>query len=132
MRKRERHDMLASCVVYCFISGVPVVRTYPGYLHDISTGGAGVLTTRPMIRGEPVEVAIEPGGKDEPLLFVGGLVAFCRHLRDGIYEVGIQLVAQGKGPIFARNAAGLDEQPDWVIEALVASHGSAEPFRESA
>lgn len=125
MRKRERRGMLASCVVHSFVSGVPTLRSYPGYLRNISTGGAGVLTTRPMIRGEPVEVAIEERADDEALMYVGGLVAFCRHVRDGIYEVGIQLVAQGNEPIFPRDAAESGAQLDWVMEALRSSHGRA-------
>ena len=131
MRKRERQDMLVECRVYCFVSGAPAVRSYPGCVRNLSTGGAGVLTTRPMIRGEPVEVEIElsegVGG-----IHLAGLVAFCRHIRDGIYEVGIQLVTQGGKPVLCRDGTSTDEQLDWVIEALEASHGQGWQYRESA
>ncbi len=117
MRKRERHELLAPCVLRCFASGAPPLRTTPGYLRNISTGGVGVLTTRPMVRGEPVEVEIEPG-EGSTQLYIGGLVAFCRHVRDGIYEVGVQLVAQAREPIFSRNAMSRQDHLDWVAEVL--------------
>jgi diguanylate cyclase (GGDEF)-like protein len=132
MRKRERHDLVAPCVVNCFVSGAPGVRTYPGYVRNISAGGAGILTTRPMIRGEPIEVVLEKENEPGVPVYLGGLVAFCRHVRDGIYEVGIQLVAHGKEPILSRDAASTDDQLDWVTEALQAAHGTEAPYRESA
>jgi diguanylate cyclase (GGDEF)-like protein len=132
MRKRERSELLAPCVVNCFISGAPSVRGYPGCVRNISTGGAGLLTTRPMIRGEPVEVVIEQEDKPGEGLYLGGLVAFCRHIEGGIYEVGVQLVAQGREPILSRDAASPEDHLDWVLEALRASHGTEAPYRESA
>ncbi|MHC4082748.1 MAG: HDOD domain-containing protein [Planctomycetota bacterium] len=132
MRKHERRDLLAPCVVNCFVSGAPAVRSYPGYVRNISTGGAGLLTTRPMIRGEPVEVVIEQEGGSGVSFYLGGLVAFCRHVQGGIYEVGVQLVVQGREPILSREAGSSDDHLDWVLEALRASHGTEAPYRESA
>jgi diguanylate cyclase (GGDEF)-like protein len=132
MRKRERHELLAPCVVNCFISGAPAVRSFPGHMRNITAGGAGVLTTRPMIRGEPVEVVIEPEDQSGAPFYLGGLVAFCRHIEGGIYEVGIQLVAQGREPILSGDAESPDKHLDWVLEALRASHGTDEPYRRSA
>jgi hypothetical protein len=132
MRKHERRDLLTPCVVNCFVSGARSVRSYPGHVRNISAGGAGLLTTRPMIRGEPVEIVIErEGGSSEPF-FLGGLVAFCRHVKDGIYDVGVQLVVQGREPILTRNGESTDDHLDWVLEALRSSHGTEAPYRESA
>jgi diguanylate cyclase (GGDEF)-like protein len=117
MRKRERRELLAPCVVNCFISGAPAVRSFPGHMRNLTAGGAGLLTTRPMIRGEPVEVVIEQ--KDHP----GA---------SGIYEVGVQLVAQSREPILSGDAGSPDQHLDWVLEALRASHGTDGPYRQSA
>jgi len=132
MRKHERRDLLTSCVVNCFVSGAPSVRSYRGYVRNISTGGAGLLTSRPMIRGEPVEVVIEQEGGSGVSFYLGGLVAFCRHVQDGIYDVGVQLVVQGREPILSREGGSADDHLDWVLEALRASHGTEAPYRESA
>jgi hypothetical protein len=132
MRKRERRELLVPCVVKCFVSGAPTVRSYPGHVRNISTGGAGVLTARPMIRGEPVEVIVGREGKPGDSFHLGGLVAFCRHVEGGIYEIGIQLVSQGREPILCRDAGSPDKHLDWVLEALRASHGTDTPYRESA
>jgi len=132
MRKRERCELLAPCVVNCFISGAPAVRSFPGHMRNITAGGAGVLTTRPMIRGEPVEVVIEQEDRAGARFYLGGLVAFCRHIEGGIYEVGIQLVAQDRKPILSGDAGSPDQHLDWVLEALRASHGTDEPYRRSA
>ena len=132
MRKRERRSLVAPCEVKCFASGSSSLHSYPGFVRNISTGGVGVLTTRPMIRGGPVEVAIQPQGAEEgTMLHVAGLVAFCRHVKRGIYEVGIQLVIQGKASILARDDASPGQHLDWVVEALRDSHGE-ERLRESA
>ena len=132
MRKHERRDLLAPCVVNCFVSGAPAVGSYPGHVRNISTGGAGLLTTRPMIRGEPVEVVIEQEGQTGGSFYLAGLVAFCRHVKDGIYDVGVQLVVQGREPILSRAGGSADDHLDWVLEALRASHGTEAPYRESA
>ncbi|MHC4416701.1 MAG: diguanylate cyclase, partial [Planctomycetota bacterium] len=132
MRKHERRDLLSPCVVNCFVSGAPTLRSYPGHVRNISTGGAGLLTTRPMIRGEPVEVIIEQEDASGSSLYLGGLVAFCRHVQDGVYDVGVQLVVQGREPILSGEGGSADDQLDWVLEALRASHGTEAPYRESA
>jgi hypothetical protein len=85
-----------------------------------------------MIRGEPVEVVIEQDGKSGVSLYLAGLVAFCRHVQDGIYDVGVQLVVQGREPILSREGGSADDHLDWVLEALRASHGTEAPYRESA
>jgi hypothetical protein len=73
-----------------------------------------------MIRGEPVEAAVGPHEH------FAGLVTFCRSFSDGIYEVGVQILDRARRPILA------GDRPEWVGEALRASHGSAAPRRRSA
>ncbi len=46
-------------------------------------------------------------------------VAFCRHIKQGIYDVGIPIVVQSKDPIFRSNVPPADFGLDWVAEAMV-------------
>ncbi len=132
MRKQERHKLLAPCVLRSFATNdAPPMRTSPGYIRNISTGGVGMLTTRQMVRGEPLEVEIETSEGEGAVLYIGGLVAFCRHVRDGIYEVGVQLVAQSREPIFSRDAMSRQDHLDWVAEAL-RSESEWARYRKSA
>jgi hypothetical protein len=132
MRQSDRHGLFAWCGVNCFVSGAPTVRRYPGCVRNLSSGGVGLLTTRLMIRGEPVEVVIEQEGEPGASVYLAGLVAFCRHVEGGIYEVGIQLVARAGEPILSHDAGSPDDRPDWVQEALRASHGTDTPYQASA
>ena len=79
----------------------------------------GVLASQPLNRGQPVEVAISKSAGDAPSPFVGGLVAFCRHVKQGVYDVGIQIVVQSKDPIFRSNVPPADLGLDWVTKAIV-------------
>jgi diguanylate cyclase (GGDEF)-like protein len=132
MRKHERQGLVTPCVVNFFVSGAPAVHSSPGYVRNISTGGLGVLATRPMIRGEPVEVAVVAKRRPDATTYLAGLVAFCRHVTNGIYEVGIQLVARSHVSILSGDASSLDDEMDWVTAALQATHGADIRYRESA
>ncbi|MEE9129182.1 MAG: HDOD domain-containing protein [Phycisphaerales bacterium] len=118
-RKQERRDLLAPCMIISFVAGENRLRHDHGYLRNISTGGIGVLVSQPLDRGEPIEVAISKSAGDTPSLFVGGLVAFCRHIKQGIYDVGIQTVVQSKDPIFRANVPPAELGLDWVTKAMV-------------
>ncbi|MCH8151240.1 MAG: HDOD domain-containing protein [Planctomycetes bacterium] len=132
LRKRERHGLLTPCVVNCFIGGSPTLQGSAAYVRNISTGGLGVLAVRPMIRGEPVEVALQQEDEHSNMLYVAGLVAFCRHVEGRIYEVGIQLLAQAKDPIFSRDPSSAAQRFDWVVAALRTAHDQGEPLKEGA
>ena len=118
-RKQERRDLLAPCMIISFVAQENRLRHDQGYLRNISTGGIGVLASQPLDRGQPVEVAISKSAGDAPSLFVGGLVAFCRHVKQGVYDVGIQIVVQSKDPIFRSNVPPADLGLDWVTKAIV-------------
>ena len=132
LRKRERHGLLTPCVVNCFIGGSPTLQGSAAYVRNISTGGLGVLVVRPMIRGEPVEVALQQEDEHSNMLYVAGLVAFCRHVEGRIYEVGVQLLAQAKDPIFSRDPSSAAQRFDWVVAALRTAHDQGEPLSEGA
>ena len=130
-RKQERRDLLAPCRVISFVAEENRLRHDHGYLRNISTGGIGVLVSQPLDRGEPVEVAISKSAGDAPSLFVGGLVAFCRHVKQGIYDVGIQIVVQSKEPIFRSNVPPAELGLDWVTKAMIETD-EPDDIKESA
>jgi diguanylate cyclase (GGDEF)-like protein len=115
MRKLARRHQLAACTVNSVPGGDPAVQGSAGCVRNVSTGGLGVLTTRQLGRGEPVEIVLEEGGQGPR--YLGGLVAFCRQIGAEVFDVGIQLVARSDAPILARDGAPAS-QPDWVREAL--------------
>jgi diguanylate cyclase (GGDEF)-like protein len=122
MRKRERHSMVAPCTVRCFAAGSRALRSCMGCVRNISTGGAGLLTTQPLLRGEPVEIVVDAESPQGDELHIGGLVAFCRHVTGGAYEVGVQVIVQSREPIFTPDGSGA-ERLDWVVEALRTTRG---------
>ena len=131
-RKQERRDLMAPCMVISFIQGRQRLQYGRGYLRNISTGGVGLLVDQPLGRGEPVELAISKSADEEPTLFVGGLVAFCRHVRDGIYDIGVQIVLQTKEPIFKPDVSPSQQGLDWVTEALSPDDNELDDFKETA
>ena len=85
-----------------------------------------------MTRGEPAEVVIQQDDEDKPPLYVGGIVAFCRHIEGGVYEVGIQLLAQGKSPILPRQPAPTGGDLHWAVKAFRDAHNRGDDLKESA
>ncbi len=131
-RKQERRDLMAPCMVISFVKGEDRLQFDRGYLRNISTGGVGVLVNQPLARGEPVELAISKSAEEEPTLFVGGLVAFCRHIRDGFYDVGVQIAVQTKEPIFKPDVSQAEQSLDWVTEALKRDDTEPDDLKETA
>lgn len=116
LRKQNRMEMLTPCVIRLVAGPDLEVQDVHAYVRNISTTGIGVLTHHPMNRGDAIEVAIQLPG--ESLLYVAGLVAFCRHVKGPIHEVGAQLTAQAKTPIFSADLKAAVNQYGWLAEAL--------------
>ncbi len=116
MRKLARRHVLGSCTVNSFPGGAPAVQASAGCVRNLSTGGMGVITTRQLVRGEPVEISLDDKERGGPR-YMAGLVAFCRQIGAGAYDIGIQLLARGDAPILARDGT-MESQPDLVREAL--------------
>ncbi len=123
---------MAPCMVISFVQGEDRLQYDRGYLRNISTGGVGLLVSHPLGRGEPVELAISKSADEEPSLFVGGLVAFCRHVRDGIYDAGVQIAVQSKEPIFKPDVSQPQQSLDWVTEALKCDDREPDDLKETA
>ncbi len=116
IRKQRRTEMLTSCVLRVIAGPNLELKEERSFVRSISTTGLGILTTRPLVRGEAVEVAIHSQGKS--LLYVAGLVAFCRHVEGPVHDIGIQLTAHGKEPIFSSNPKAAVNHYRWLAEAL--------------
>jgi diguanylate cyclase (GGDEF)-like protein len=125
MRKQQRKELLTPCVLTVFAGTSLQVQGENAYVRNISTGGLGILATRPLVRGEPVEVMICPQG--QTMLYVAGPVAFCRHIEGMVYEVGIQSTAHSREPIFSANPAEAVQKHAWLSQALQDRQTSGSP-----
>jgi diguanylate cyclase (GGDEF)-like protein len=92
IRKEERMKLVASCTLYQVNADGSCAHGEPAVLRNISTGGAAVLTGRPMNRGEGTSLELETA---DSKLRMRGLIAFCRHVEQDVYEVGVQFVSPG-------------------------------------
>jgi diguanylate cyclase (GGDEF)-like protein len=86
-RKEPRRPLVGMCTLRHIKSGGSEPAVYPACVRNISGGGAAVLAAQPVARGARVELEMQSGGSH---LFVPALVAFCRLVREDVYEMGIQ------------------------------------------
>jgi hypothetical protein len=55
---------------------------------------------------------------DAGRVFLADLVAFCRHVRPDIYELGVQFVVQSQSPTISGDATGFLKEHDWATQSL--------------
>lgn len=131
VRKQSRRELLAPCRVCVLRFPGPAADTFDAFVRNISTGGVGFLADRFLVRGEPVEVSISRQG--QAILYVAGIVAYCRQVDGNTHDVGIQLTAHAKEPIFSHNPANAQAEHFWLasalqdLEAAPAYGGAAKP-----
>ena len=123
-RKQARATVEIPCTLYVFTQSGSEMRTIKAVSRSMSSGGAGLIVARPMVRGEAVEIVFH---RTDEKLYVAGLVAFCRHLGDGVHEIGIQFVSHSAHPMISGSPDEALESLEWVANALhsVQSTGSA-------
>lgn len=114
-RVRQRRSFRTECTVKCFPSGGPM-ETLGGVTRNISYRGVSLLVQVELICGQPVEIQIDL--PDQETTYVAGVVAFCRQLPDGYYEVGFQVQAAGPNPAFHEPPAAETATQEWLAEAL--------------
>ncbi len=117
IRKQERKNLVAPCTLHYFTGSGSELGAEAAATRNLSTGGAGLLAARPMLRGEPVEVVLDRGTS---ILFLAGLVAFCRCVDGAIHDIGVQFVSHSVTPIISGDAAEALKKHDWVDRALSA------------
>lgn len=118
VRKQQRSELLTPCVIHVIAGSDCEVKEEHAFVRNISTTGIGILTARPLSRGDAIEITIHSQNKS--LLYVAGLVAFCRHIEGPVHEIGVQLTAHSKEPIFSINPKTAVHQHGWLAEALSA------------
>lgn len=117
IRKQERTNIVSPCVMHYFTETGTQTRQLVSVTRNISTGGIGILVTRPTVRGEAVEVILGQAPKKTHL---AGLVTFCRRINDRIYEVGMQFTTHSVDPIISGDGAEALQKYDWVAQAVLA------------
>ena len=115
IRKQGRKKLTIPCVVHYFTGDGADMRAEQAATRNISTGGIALLLSRPLSRGEAVEVVLDKGAAK---LFLAGLVSFCRHIVGGIHEIGVQFVTHSVTPIIFADASDALQNLDWVAQAM--------------
>ena len=133
VRKQERSGVLAPCKISSFSEDGSELCFAQGCVRNISPGGIGVIAVTPHVRGEPIEISVTKRIGGPSSLHVAGLVAFCRHAEQGIYEIGIQIVNQGITSLFDAKNLKATLAISWVAKALKLDEKDAnEDLKESA
>lgn len=115
IRKQKRKLMVSQCELCYFASVDSELQTVQAVTKNISSGGIGLLVTRPMVRGEPVEVVLN---KDTSRLYLAGLIAYCSRIDGPIHEIGIQFVSQSVQSVILGDNMNDSNKPEWVVQAL--------------
>ena len=124
MRKSVRKQMLAPCTLTAVSGAALEFESEDAYLRNVSTGGIGLLASRPIVRGQPAEIAIHVS--DGPKIYVAGIVAFCRHVEGVVHEVGVQLFSHSNQPILSSDPISAIRNLDWFAGALAAVRPAVE------
>jgi diguanylate cyclase (GGDEF)-like protein len=116
LRKQQRQDLLTPCVLNILVPSTMSIEAGEACVRNISTGGIGLLAPRHLCRGDAVEVCIQTHGSAK--LYTAGLVAFCRHVEDNVYEIGVQFTAHSRQPIFSANPEEAAASRAWLAKAI--------------
>lgn len=117
IRKEDRTERLVPCVLHYFTDTDSTLRAETAVARNISSGGAGLVVARPMVRGEAVEVVLETR---DSKLYLAGLVAFGRQIDGAVHEVGVQFVTHAVTPVISGDASEAMAKHDWVARAVSA------------
>ena len=128
-RKQHRQELLTECALSFIVGSSLEVRSQAAFVRNISAGGIALLASRPLVRGDLVEIAIRPGDVAQHL---AGMVAFCRHVEGSIHELGVQIVDHAKQPIFMHNPAAAIRDLEWMAQAVREKYGADLDDRRSA
>ncbi len=128
-RKHERQTFFSPCILTSLVDRSLRVRHTEAYVRNISPGGVGVVTTRPLVRGDLVEVSLDYNASR---LYLGGCVAYCEHTSATIYDVGIQLSQQAQEPIFSIDPKQAADTTPWIALALTERYGEHDELRPTA
>jgi len=114
-RSHPRRPFRTTCKVHFFPLGSSSLGCLKGRTRNLSRSGVGLLIRRMFAVGDPLEVEITIPG--HPVMYVAGLVTFCRYAGQGYHEVGIALRTASGEPVFSKDPQLALEAIDWLREA---------------
>jgi diguanylate cyclase (GGDEF)-like protein len=89
LRKEGRDHVFVPCRVEVLAYLDDDLCFEPGVIRDFSTGGAGLVLARPLVRGEALQLFFGEGGAQHALL---AMVAFCRTIENHFHHIGVQFI----------------------------------------
>lgn len=128
-RKQPRHELLAPCRLAYLKDASLTVGVMEAFVRNISAGGLSLLTAGRMIRGDLIEVSVTQNKGER---FYAGLISFCRHITDNVYEIGVQIIDQDDQPIFSHNPMKAVEELNWINDVIHARVGDFHEPKRSA
>jgi len=111
-RRHTRHPFRVSCMVRFFAGGGSTVSMLKGRTRNLSRNGMGLLVRRVFAKNEPIEVEVNVPGRS--LMYMAGLVTFCRYAGQGYYELGVSLKIALPEPVFSREPLLAVRTLDWL------------------
>lgn len=124
-RRHPRYPFRAICMVRFLMPGSYTISELPGRTRNLSRNGLGLVVRRVFSSGEPIEVEVMLPNR--PVMFMAGLVRFCRYAGRGYHEIGIQLKVARPEPIISMHASVSPELIEWLC-----GKDALEPGAESA
>jgi hypothetical protein len=128
MRKDQRQRVMAPCQLSYYGGPSQRLQTQEAFIRNLSSGGAAVLLTRPMVRGDLVELFIDL--EDSPV-HLAGHVAFCRPVEWPVHDLGLQIFHQATLPILPIDGkASVGPVGDW-LQRVIEAHGTDQRRRSA-
>ncbi|MEK6643011.1 MAG: diguanylate cyclase, partial [Planctomycetota bacterium] len=115
VRREVREKLTLSCRVTTFTENFQVVAE-SAIVRNLSAGGLSVLAYRPLSVGQPLEAAIQL--PNTTVLYMAGVVAHSRLVKDQIHEVGVKVSTTSRQPIFSSNPLAALVNYPWLSQAL--------------
>jgi hypothetical protein len=111
-RKHARHPFRAECTVRFFPADSDESRSMAARTRNLSRGGLGLIARRVFALGEPVEVELTL--PERGMVYMAGLVRFCRYAGLGFHEIGLQLKAVGGAPVIPASGLAARQMIEWL------------------
>lgn len=111
-RKHPRHPFRVRCMVRFFAGGGSTVAELPGRTRNLSRNGMGLIVRRVFAKNESIEIEVKVPGRS--LMFMAGVVTFCRYAGQGYYELGVSLKIALPEPVFSREPLLAMRTLDWL------------------
>ena len=117
-RRERRSPLRARCDVYLFKGYGAETVTRNAVARNLTFGGLSLvfITEESVCPGRPVEVLVTI--PDHHPTHLAGVVAFCREVEDGCFELGIEVKAVGRHAILVDDTRKARILYDWFAAAL--------------